>query len=76
MAVSKQLFGDWKRNPVTQELMQELREGVEKVVSQMVVREIPDSAKDQFCRAFVRVADDVINWQPEFLQEEGANAQD
>lgn len=70
MAVKQALFAEWKRHPVTQELLRELHAGVETVVAQMVNREAPDLAKDQFARAFVRVADDIITWQPEFIPEE------
>lgn len=71
MAVRRSLYLDWRRHPVTQELMKELAQVTEGLVASMINREIPDLHKDQFCRAFVRCADEVISWQPtEFLPEE------
>lgn len=70
MAVKRALYQDWKRHPVTQELFEELKQGAATVIAQMVNRDAPDLAKDQFCRAFIKVADDVVCWQPDFLLEE------
>jgi BMFP domain-containing protein YqiC len=68
MAVSRSFYSDWKRHPVTEELMQEIRSMMEDAISRMVMREEPDYDKDMAVRAFVKVADSVLNWQPEFLE--------
>ncbi len=73
MAVTRNAYGDWKRHSVTEELMQEIRSTMEDAISKMVIREEPDYDKDMFTRAFVRVADSVLNWQPEFVKEEDQN---
>mgnify|MGYP003411350681 CR=1 FL=1 len=70
MAVSKEAYRDWRNNSVTQALMEDLRETVETEVAKMINRDIPDQARDQFTRAFVKTADQIISWEPEFPKEE------
>lgn len=70
MAVRKELYGEWKTHPVTDELKRELRETLETLVGQMVMRMEPDPGRDGFTRAFARAVDVVLSWQPEFITEE------
>jgi len=76
MAVSKQLFGDWKRHPVTEEMLKELLQDTSREVSKMITREVPDGPRDQFVRALVKITDDIVTWEPDFLPEEDEGAQD
>ena len=69
MAVRKELFGEWKTHPVTEELKTELKETLEQLVGQMVSRMEPDPARDGFTRAFAKAVDVIFSWQPEFLPE-------
>lgn len=69
MAVSREQFGEWKAHPVTQQFKDELREAVETLVGEMVMRREPDLHKDAFTRAFVRAADSILTWAPEFTAE-------
>jgi arsenate reductase-like glutaredoxin family protein len=70
MAVLKLQFSDWKNNPVTQELFAHLLQLSSDQVAKMINRERPDEANDQFIRAFVKVVDEVISWQPDLVSEE------
>jgi hypothetical protein len=70
MPVTKGMFGEWKNHPCTQELHSELLADMEKRISSMINRERPDPDADQFVRAFVKIADAIISWQPEFMTEE------
>lgn len=70
MAVRKELYVDWVRNPVTEALKEELRVDVENLVAEMIRRDRPDADRDQYVRAFVKVADAVISWTPEFVKTE------
>lgn len=67
--VTKEMYGEWKRNKVTQEFVRELQEFVESQVAAMIRRSHPDEAADQLCRAVVRVADELLSWEPEFTKE-------
>jgi hypothetical protein len=69
MAVSRELFGEWKAHAVTEELKKELTETLETLVGQMISRMEPDPARDGFTRAFAKAVDVIFSWQPEFLPE-------
>ena len=69
MAVRKEQFGDWKAHPVTLEFRKELQEAVEMLVGEMVTRREPDEHRDAFTRAFVRAADSILTWTPDFAEE-------
>ena len=70
MAVSKEVFGEWKTHAVTVELKKELTETLEQLVGQMISRMEPDPARDSFTRAFAKAIDVIFSWQPEFLPED------
>lgn len=70
MAVRKELYGEWKAHPVTEELKRELITTLETLVGQMVSRMEADPARDGFTRAFAKAVDVILSWEPEFTPEE------
>lgn len=70
MAVTKEQYSDWKNHPVTQELMADLTEECEGWVGQMIRRAEPNTAEDQFIRAFVKVTDNVRLYEPKIVSSD------
>jgi hypothetical protein len=69
MAVTKDLYRDWKNHQVTQELMTELQQDCEQWVAKMIKRDRPDEAEDQFIRAVVKITDNVLSYAPTIVDE-------
>ena len=71
MAVTKSMLADWRNNTVTQTLMLELQETMENYVAELV-RDNPERSydRDNWIRAYIALAKDVIAFSPEIVDEE------
>lgn len=76
MAVLKEELVAWRNNPVTQELMMELRSNCENYVAEMIKRGKPDGDRDQWIRAYVSVVDDVLGFDPKVIIVEAEEVND
>lgn len=66
MAITREKFRDWKQNEITQAMMETMRVNLEDYIATMIRRITPNDAEDQFIRAYARITDSVLSWEPEF----------
>jgi len=65
--VTREQAREWRDHIVTQALMTELTEMMERYVAIMVSRKRPDNDEDNWIRAYVEVAKDVLGFQPPII---------
>jgi uncharacterized phage-associated protein len=69
MAVTRLQLSDWRNNPVTQALFRELKQNIDNYIAEIINRQRADNERDQFIRAYVKVADDVVAYDPPTISE-------
>lgn len=68
--ITREMYGEWKRHEVTQMLMLTLKDNLENYVVKMLNRTSPDEYEDQFIRAYAKITDAVLGWEPEIVEIE------
>ena len=69
MALTIEQYREWKQHRGTQELMSSLRESLEMYVAKMLTRDRPDPDNDQWIRAYAKITDEILSWQPEIISD-------
>jgi len=64
------MYADWKNHPVTQELMLEFQGNMESHIATMINRKFPEPDQDQYIRAYVKVATEVIEFEPKIVESD------
>ena len=73
--ITKTQFNEWKNTEVTQALYSEIKEAVEEVASEMLVRRHSDPNDDQYIKGFIRGVQSSLEWVPNFQEEDEENGQ-
>ena len=69
MALNKSDYIQWRDSSETQELFNELREAAEGVAAEVLTREEYNNDRDQFLKGFLKAITLILEWRPEFAEE-------
>jgi len=70
MVTTKEEWQAWRSHPLTKAFFEEISELASECAAQVLNREAPDIAKDQFLKGYVRGISEFAGWQPQIEQEE------
>jgi hypothetical protein len=72
--ITKSQFNEWRNTEVTQAMFEEVREVIETVASEMLVRRNSDPQDDQYLKGYIRGIQAGMEWVPEFPPEDEEEA--
>ena len=76
MAIRKEDYLEWLDHPVTKEAAKDISETAEEVVGRLVKNRDNTHSEDTWYKGFISGIQALIDWSPEFIEEEVKNAKD
>lgn len=74
MEIRKSEFLDWKNSLVTQVMTQSVAELAQELIANLVSKRESNPADDQWIKGYLQGIQAIMDWEPEFVQEENTNA--
>lgn len=74
MEITKTEYQDWKMSNVTREMEREAQETVIDMTLQIINRRESNPLDDQYLKGFLQGVQAIMDWRPEFIEEEQTNA--
>jgi len=74
MEIRKSEFLDWKNSLVTQVMAQSVAELAQEMIADLVMKRESNPADDQWVKGFLQGVQAIMDWEPEFVQEESTDA--
>ena len=71
MAIKKEDYLQWRQSQVTREMAEGVAEAATQVVQALVTRSESNPAFDQYQRGYLRGVQAALEWEPDFILEEG-----
>jgi len=71
MAIKKEDYLHWRTSSVTKEMTEGVAEAATQIVQSLVTRSESNPMYDQYQRGYLRGVQAALEWEPEFILEEG-----
>jgi len=74
--LEKSQFSAWRNTEVYDEFRKQFQERIEAFAAEVMNRKAPDGPRDMYVRGVVAAFVEVLEWQPEFKEDQQAEVND